>query len=164
MSGEGPEDATGIGTAVARAAQVLDGGGAASKVVVLLTDGDENVAQAGAQGEIAPLHAAQLCEQLGVRVYVIVAGTGRPEAGGAWRRPDTRAVGAIGDRTGGALFEATDAGALDAVYARIDALERTFFQEPRPVLSDRALPFLAAALALLLLGALLARTVLEVQP
>ena len=164
VSGEGPEDATGIGTAVARAAQVLEGSGAASKVVILLTDGDENVAQAGAQGEIAPAHAAQLCERLGVRVYAIAAGTGRPDPSGAWKRPDTRAVRGIAQRTGGAFLEATDAGALDDVYARIDGLERTFFEEPDQIFRDRYLPIVLAALAALLLAALLAATVLEVQP
>lgn len=164
VSGEGPEDATGIGTAVARGAEVLQRSGAASKILVLLTDGDENVAQAGVQGEIAPAHAAQLCEQLGVKVYAIVAGTGRPAPGGAWRRPDTRAVRGIAERTGGAFLEATDRGTLESVYARIDALERTFFEEPRHVFRDRYLPVLVAALVLLLLGALLASTVLEVQP
>lgn len=164
VRGEGPEDATGIGTAVARAAQVLDGSSAASKVVVLLTDGDENVAQAGAEGEIAPAHAAQLCERLGVRVYAIVAGTGRPDPGGTWSKPDPQAVREIATRTGGAFLEAEDAGALDRVYGQIDALERTFFEEPRTVVRDRYLPFLAAALALVFLGALLAASVLEVQP
>ena len=161
---EGPEDATGIGTAVARAAQVLESSGAASKVVILLTDGDENVAQEGVAGEIAPIHAAQLCKRLGVKVYAIVAGTGRPELGGGWKPPDTRSVRALAERTGGTCQEASDADALDAVYARIDQLERTFFAEPRTVFRDRYLPFLVAGLTAILLGVLLAFTVLAVQP
>ena len=69
---DGPADATGIGTAVARAAQVLGDDAESSRVVVLLTDGEENVATSDRQGEISPVHAGQLCEQLGIRGYTIV--------------------------------------------------------------------------------------------
>jgi Ca-activated chloride channel homolog len=66
--GDGPEDATGIGAAVAQATQVLEPSAAQSKVVVVLTDGEENVALAGAKGEIAPAHAAQWAKRSGVYV------------------------------------------------------------------------------------------------
>ena len=46
VEGDGPEDATGIGAAVARAAQVLQSGAAQAKVIILLTDGEENIATA----------------------------------------------------------------------------------------------------------------------
>ena len=146
---DGPEDATGIGTAVARAAQVLGTGTSQSKVVILLTDGEENVALPGAKGEIAPAHAAQLCERLGVRVYAIVAG------GGTNSQLDTGPVERMAKRTGGAFLEARDANAVTSVYARIDALEQSAFVEQRYATNDAFLPFLLAALSLLLLGRLL---------
>ncbi len=158
---DSPEDATGIGTAVARAAQVLGTGDAASKVVILLTDGEENVATEGAPDEIAPLHAAQLCEELGVRVYTIAAGAadvpGRPPL-------DTRPVQRLSERTGGAFFIARDAASVAAVYDAIDELERVALDAPRIVTEERYAPLLAGAVLLLLVGQLLAATALRVVP
>ena len=158
---EGPEDATGIGTAVARSAQLLKGSTAKSKVVILLSDGEENVALAQKPGEIAPQHAAQLCEALGVRVYAIAASG---DGAGGRARPDTAPIEAMAKRTGGRFFEARDAGAVDAVYAEIDALEKSSLAERRFSMEDRFQPLLAAAVALLLAGRLLSATILGVLP
>ena len=167
VRGDGPEDATAIGTAVARAADVLSGSDSKSKVVVLLTDGEENVAIAGAKGEIAPSEAAQLCERLGVKVYAIVVGAGATGRGAGAQAPapiDTGPVRRLAARTGGAFFEAKDAAAASEVYARIDALETSVFREPRYATEDAFLPFLALALALLLLGRILGAGPLAVLP
>lgn len=162
--GDGPEDATGIGTAVARAAQVLRGSAARSKVVILFTDGEENVATAQKPGEIAPVHAAQLCRETGVRVYAVSAGLGARNRAGEWVGIDTRQVRSLAERTGGRFFEARDAGAAAAVYAEIDALEKTPLPEPRWRVEDRFLGFLVAAVALWLAGRVLERTTLAVLP
>jgi len=164
VDSEGPEDATGIGAAVARAAQVLRAGGGRSRVVIVLTDGEENVAVTDAEGEIPPTHAAQLCAQLGVRVYAIAAGVGRRKPDGELARIDTRPVEDMALRTGGFLGRARDADAVGAVYERIDRLETAAFEEARFVLEDRYLLPLLLGLAFLLLGRLLAATVLEVRP
>jgi Ca-activated chloride channel family protein len=164
VAGDGPEDATGIGTAVARAAQVLRGGPAKSKVVILLTDGEENIATAGKPEEIAPLHAGQLCKELGVKVYAIAAGLGSRSPAGDWVEIDTTQVRRVAALAGGRFFEARDAGAVAGVYADIDALERVEFQEPRTIVEERFLPFLAAAVVLLLASRLLRSTVLAVMP
>lgn len=164
VEGDGPEDATGIGTAVARAAEVLRSGGSPSGVVILLTDGEENVALEGVQNEIPPTHAAQLAERLGVKVYAVVAGVGRRDAAGAWVRLDTRAVEAVARRTGGAFYAARDAGAVEAVYAEIDRLEKAPFEEPRYRSEDAFLPFVLAAALLLLASRLLQATWLDVLP
>lgn len=164
VAGDGPEDATGLGAAVAEAARVLPRDGPRSSVVVLLTDGEENVALTGAGGEVAPVHAAQLCERLGVRVYAIVAGVGRRDASGAFVKQDTRAVEDLAARTGGAFLEARDAGALARMYARIDELERAPAPGFRRVHEDRFLAFLLAGLILVLLGRLLGATALDVLP
>jgi hypothetical protein len=131
---------------------------------VLLTDGEENVAVTGAAGEIAPAHAAQLCQRLGVKVYAVGAGTGRPDPAGAWRRPDTRAVEDLARRTGGAYQPARDAGAMAAAYARIDALEKAPAATPHVVVVERFLPFLLAALVLMVVSRVLSATVLDVRP
>lgn len=164
VASDGPEDATGLGAAVARAAEVLQESRAPSRVVILLTDGEENVALQGAGQQIAPIHAAQLCERLGVRVYAIVAGIGRRDAAGSWVELDTRPVERLAARTGGTFHRARAAGAVGAVYDRIDRLERSPLAEPRHVLRDRYLAFLVAALVLLLLGRLLGATWLDVRP
>lgn len=164
---DGPEDATGIGTAVARAAQVLAGSQGRSRVVILLTDGEENVARPDAVNptdEIAPVHAAQLCERLGVRVYAIAAGIGRRDPQGRMVPLDTGEVRRLAERTDGAFFEARDADALSRVYATIDRLETVAHREPRFRFEDRFLPFLCAALSVLLIGRLLRSTWLEVLP
>jgi Ca-activated chloride channel family protein len=163
VAAEGPEDATGIGAAVGRAASILADGGTASRVVVLLTDGEENVALPGTPGGVTPAHAARLCEEIGVRVHGIVAGGGAP-AGPGRAAADTGPVRRLAERTGGRFFEARDAGALAAVYADIAALERTGFERERQGLAERFPPFLAAAVALLLAGRGLRASVLRVLP
>ncbi|MBC8328200.1 MAG: VWA domain-containing protein [Planctomycetes bacterium] len=161
---EGPEDATGIGTAVARAAQLLKDSQAESKVIILLTDGEENVATPQTPDEIGPRQAAALCRQLGVRVYAIAAGSGRRQADGQWLPLDTGPVQALAATTGGRFFEARDADAVQGVYAAIDRLEKTGFLEPRFRQQDVFAVFLAAALAALVAARLLRATLLEVLP
>jgi Ca-activated chloride channel family protein len=152
---DGPEDATGIGAAAARAAEVLRGDERRERVVILLTDGDENVAVEGARGEIAPSHAAQLCAALSARVYAVAVGA----SGGR-----TDALRNMAAKTGGEFHEARDAGAVAAVYRQIDALEKAGVEKPRYVIEDRFLPFLVAAVAAFLLGRLLEATALKVFP
>jgi Ca-activated chloride channel family protein len=153
VAGDGPEDATGIGAAAARAAGALRGGKARSRVAILLTDGEENVATSGTPGAIEPSHAAELCRELGVRVHAVTAGPA-----------ENRTLAGMAAATGGRSFAARDAGALEAVYAAIDALEKTPFEKDRFALEERFRPFLVAALALLLLGRLLGSLVLPVIP
>ena len=149
---EGPEDATGIGTAVTRAVQVLAATEDRSRVVILLTDGEENVATAADQSEIAPLHAAQLSQQAGVRAYIIAAGLGSTDLAGDWVPVDTSQVEELATRTGGRFFTARDAEAVGGVYAEIDRLETATLDEPRYEYRERFLPLLFAALFFLLVG------------
>lgn len=171
---DGPEDATAIGAAAALAAEALAAGAsaagasaagapapprAAARVVVLLTDGEENVALEGHAGEVAPAHAAQLAQRLGVRLHVIATGTpaaGRPA-------PDLAPVRAMALRSGGRLLQASDARALGEAYEAIDRLERSAVPEPEVTLEDRPTAFLALALLLLLAARLLAAGPLGVR-
>ena len=77
---------------------MLEASGSRSRVVILLTDGAENVALQGKAREIPPTHAAQLCEQLGVRLYAIVAGVGRRDAKGALVQLETKPIEAVAGR------------------------------------------------------------------
>jgi len=164
VENEGPEDATGIGTAVARSVKMLVREEAKSRVIILLTDGEENVATAETPKEIAPLHAGQLSRRTGVRVYAIAAGLGRRDSGGQWAAIDTRQVRRLAEATGGRFFTARDAGAVAAVYGEIDALEKVEFAETRYRREERFVPFLAAAVLLLLLSRFLSTGVLAVRP
>ncbi len=151
---DSPEDATGIGAAVARAAAVLARSEARGKVIVLLTDGEENVATAATPEEIAPLHAAQLCARLGVRVHGVVLGQGNQKPDGRFVPLDTTAVQQLAAETGGRFFAARDAAALQQVYASIDALEKVAFAEPRVLVRE----WFPAPLGLSVLLLALART------
>ncbi len=161
---DGPEDATGIGTAVAAAATVLQRSTAKGKVIVLLTDGEENVAVVTSPQELAPLHAAQLCAQLGIRVHTVVVGLGNQKTDGRFVPLDTTAVRQLAATTGGRFFVARDAEALRAVYADIDALEAVAVAEPRVLVREWFA--LAVGLSLFVAGVAhwLSRTWLGVVP
>lgn len=159
---DGPEDATGIGAALAVAADVMQRSTSKSKVVVLLTDGEENLATTASPQEIAPLHAAQWCRQLGVRVHTVVVGKGSPQPDGSFLPLDLEVVQQVAATTGGRCYTAPDAAALAAVQAAIEALEKVPFAEPRVLVREWfALP-LWLGLALGWLGRWLTRRRLEV--
>lgn len=117
-------DATGIGIALAKAVAVLRESEAKSRVVVLLTDGKENVER------IMPMDAARLAAEAGIRVYTVFAGPkfevhtslfgGRTEI-----EVDTSELEAIAKMTDARFYQAESRADLENVYAEIEALERT---------------------------------------
>jgi Ca-activated chloride channel family protein len=125
------EDGTAIGRGLGKAVALLDKSDAKSKVVVLLTDGENNVA------DIPPLEAARLAAELGVRVYTVLAGRyvyqedifGRVFA--TERAIPSEELEEIARLTGGRFFRARDRESLERVYAEIESLERTPRQERR---------------------------------
>ena len=152
VASESDEDATGLGLAVAHAARTLSQGGVEGRprIAIVFTDGDENVALVGKRGEVAPAHAAQLCERLGVRVYPIVVGSKAP------------AMQRLAARTGGTFLPVRDPAAVDAVFATIDRLETGAVAAPRRRWRDRSRPFLLGALWGALLAWILRSTALRV--
>ena len=125
------EDGTAVGMGLATAVKRLQASEAASKVVILLTDGRSN------RGEIGPVTAAQMAKALDVRVYTIGAGSQ-----GTARVPVQSSLGGtryatmevdideptlreVAEVTGGRYFRATDNESLESIYAEIDELERT---------------------------------------
>lgn len=150
VDAEGPEDATAIGAAVGMAANLLQKTNATGKVIVLLTDGEENVAAFGAPDQIAPLHAGQWCRDHGIKVHTIAIGRGEQAADGSWRPLDTTAIQQLAKISGGRFFAAPDARTLRAVYDEIDRLEAVQFAEPGVRVTEWfAVPIL---LGLVLLG------------
>lgn len=154
----GPEDATGIGAAVARCVQSLATSPEPSRVVVLVTDGEENVATAAAPGEIGPLQAAQLAQAYGVRVHTLFVGRADDDGQGPGQ------VEELARRTEGSCFFVADEQGLERVWAEIGRLEPSPAQERVAVREDRHAGWIAASLALWLLAAILRRTALEVLP
>ena len=126
------EDGTAIGTAIATASNRLRGAQGASKVMVLMTDGENN------RGRVDPRTAADAAAQFGIRIYTIGVGTegearlpiGR-SADGRIRyetmpvRIDEELLRDVARSTGGRYFRATDAEALTRIFQQIDQLEKT---------------------------------------
>jgi Ca-activated chloride channel homolog len=142
------EDGTAIGRGLAKAVKALEDSDARSKVVVLLTDGENNV------HDIAPLEAADLAKEKGIRVYTVLAGRyafqedvfGRVYA--TERELDSTELEQIAQATGGRFFRARDREALEKVYSEIEGLERTERREERFTETfDLYFPILLAALA-----------------
>lgn len=159
------DDGTAIGTAIATAANRLRRVEGKSKVMVLMTDGENN------RGRIDPRTAAEAAQQVGIRIYTIGIGT-EGEArtpigtgvGGRLRyqtlpvRIDEELLQDIAGTTGGRYFRATDAQALSRIFQQIDQLEKTPVQITRYTQHNEAyrLPLLVGlgALALeLMIGA-----------
>jgi Ca-activated chloride channel family protein len=115
---------TAIGDAIALAVKRLVQQPEDNRVLVLLTDGSNTA------GQLAPVDAARLAAQAGVRVYAVAIGGGpvgvRSPFGMLLQRGtdiDPKTLQAIAAATGGRYFEATDAAQLEAVYATLDRLE-----------------------------------------
>ncbi len=131
--GNQEEDGTAIGDGLALAVERLKdlkrttGSGdqivIASRIVILLTDGENNA------GMITPAQAGELAATYGIKVYTILAGTGQRGPFGGRFPVDDADLRKIAEVTGGAFFHARDRGALERVYAEIDRLERTKTEE-----------------------------------
>ena len=115
---------TAIGQAVAVSARQLAALEAPGKVVILLTDGSNNVVP------LDPLKAASAAQALGVRIYTIGVGSeGGASRGffsmGRTEEVDMETLQAIAEATGGQSFRATDTRALLQIYDTIDEMETT---------------------------------------
>lgn len=164
------EDGTAIGMALATALNRLRESEAKSKVVILLTDGQNN------RGEIDPLTAAQAAQALGIRVYTVGVGT-RGEApypvetvfGKRYQNVpvniDEEMLEEIARLSGGKYFRATNNRALKEIYSEIDRLERTrvSVEEYRRV-AELFWPWLLAAILFLVLDALFGATIVRKVP
>ena len=162
------EDGTAIGSALATAVARLKTSKAASKVVILLTDGQNN------RGEVDPLTASEVAQALGVRVYSV--GVGAEGASttvetpfGPRRQPageiDEATLQTVAERTGGRYFRATSRTALEGIYDEIGRLETSAVDDRTYTdVAERYAVFLLPALVLLLLERLLAATWLKRFP
>jgi Ca-activated chloride channel family protein len=125
------EDGTAIGTAIATAANRLRRAPGKSRVMILMTDGENN------RGEIDPLTAARAAAAFDIKIYTVGVGSDGVAPIPVARGPfgvqyaslpvsiDEDLLREIADVSGGQYFRATNATALDSIYQRIDRLERT---------------------------------------
>lgn len=120
-------DGTAIGDAIGLAVKKLKDQPEGSRVLVLVTDGDNT-------SGMAPNEAAQLAKKYGVRIYTIGVGSrGKvpfPDAEGhlAYRDDliiDDQRLTEIAYTTNGVYFRATDTKGLERIYREIDTLEKT---------------------------------------
>ncbi len=163
------EDGTAIGSGLATAVNRLRRAPDKSKVILLLTDGENN------KGLIDPRTAAATAAAFGIKVYTIGVGTigeapiptGRGLGGFRYEllpvRIDEPLLQEIAQKTGGRYFRAKDSEALSRIFRQIDVLEKTPIQVTRYTRYDettRPLILLglgALALELLLAGTLVVR-------
>jgi Ca-activated chloride channel family protein len=155
-------DGTAIGTGIAVASVHLRGSRAEEKVIILITDGDNNA------GEIEPDRAAEVAATLGIRIYTIGIGSEGettiqfvdPDSGKEVRgvyegKLNEDLLKRIATATGGRYFHSGTLGILNSIFQEIDSLESrvqevAVFIERRP----RHRIFILVGLSFVLLGVL----------
>ena len=165
------EDGTAIGDGLATAINRLKESQAVSRVIILLTDGENNA------GSIDPLSAADIAKTFGIRIYTIGVGTigtapipvDHPLFGRRYQQMEVRidepSLRDIAKITGGEYFRATGNKKLEEIYEAIDQLEKskidvTEFHKKY----EEFLPFALLALGALLLEFLLRVTIFRRIP
>lgn len=166
------ESGTAIGDALGLSVERLRESESASKVIILLTDGVNNT------GYEDPIEAARMAAQFGIKVYTIGIGTNgfapvrltNPFTGRSMMRQmpvelDEKMLTQIADMTGGVYFRATNREGLEAIYEKIDALEKTKISEERTTHYDEKYFWsLAIGLILALCGLILRMTYYRRMP
>ncbi len=164
-------DGTAIGMGLATSVNRLRSSDAKSKIVLLVTDGENNA------GNIDPVTAAELAKSFHVKVYTICIGRGGlvpfpvndPLFGKRYVQAnvaiDEFTLKRIADITGGLFFRARDPQSLAQIYEKINSLERTEikvkeYRSYAPLFHW----FVVPAIILLILEAVLSRTLLLTVP
>ncbi len=160
------EDGTAIGSAISAAVNRLRDIQAKSRIVVLMTDGQNNA------GKVPPATAAEAAQALGIRLYTIGVGTR-----GIARVPyvnvfgqkgyidqkvdiDEEMLTKVAEMTGGKYFRAENTAGLRKIYDEIDQLEKTEVEINKYQRFRELYPFVAlAGLVILLLEVILSNTV-----
>jgi len=166
------EDGTAIGNGLATAINRLRESDAKSKVVILLTDGVNN------RGEIAPLTAAAIAHDYGIKVYTIGVGTmGEApypvfdQRGNFVQTVDMKVeideeiLRKIARQTGGEYFRATDKQTLQSIYDQINRMEKSRVEVSEfTIFHEEYLVWVLAALTALLLEFIVSRLILKRIP
>ncbi len=164
------EDGTAIGLGLANSVSRLKDSQAKSRVIILLTDGSNNM------GEIAPVTASEIAKTFGIRVYTIGVGT-HGEAPYPFSTPlgiryqnipveiDEPTLRQIAATTGGQYFRATNNSSLKSIYEEIDQMEKTKISvQQYSKKNEEYKPLALLIFVLLLLELLLRNTLLKNIP
>jgi len=141
---------TAIGNGIGVALNRLRKSDAKSKVIIVLTDGENNA------GNISPEQAARYAQQLGVKIYTVLAGNDDGEAAaaapGQQRQPvNPKLLEQIASMTGGTPYLATDTAALAQRFQKIlEDLQKSRIVDRGTLFTELYRRFLLAAFALLL--------------
>lgn len=162
------EDGTAIGDGLASAVSRLKDSEAISKVVILLTDGDNNA------GSIDPSTAAEMAKLFGIRVYTIGAGTRgmapypvqTPFGGIKYQQVEVNIneplLQSIANETGGKYFRAESKEKLQQIYDEIDKMERSKIEiNEYKRLYEEFYPFAIWGIILLILSFILKNTIFK---
>lgn len=164
------EDGTAIGNGLATAVARLKDSEAVSRVVILLTDGENN------RGEVAPVTAAEIAKTFGIRVYTIGVGTigtapypVQTQFGIQLRdmpvKIDEETLQKISSLTDGKYFRATSNTKLEEIYKEIDALEKSKIEVREfSRKSEEFMPFALLGTLFLILSLFLRITVFRTIP
>ncbi|MEA2031857.1 MAG: VWA domain-containing protein [candidate division Zixibacteria bacterium] len=165
------EDGTAIGMALANSVNRLRDSKSKSKVIILLTDGDNNA------GEIDPITAANLAAAFDIKVYTIGAGkSGQalypyqdPIFGKRYvyqpTKIDEETLKKIAKRTDGKYFRARSGDELESIYEQIDKMEKTEIEVAAHIQYKELFHyFVYSGLILLVLEMLLANTYFRKLP
>lgn len=164
------QDGTAIGMGLANAISRLKDSKAKSKVVILLTDGSNNM------GDLSPMTAAEIARSFGIRIYTIGVGTDKlapypKEVAGQIQyvylpvEIDTKVLDDIARETQGSFYRATNTRELQYIYKEIDKLEKTKLSLKKYSKKYEAYqPFAIVAIISLLLEILLRITVFRKIP
>lgn len=165
------QDGTAIGDGLATSINRIKDGKAKSKSIILLTDGSNNT------GVVAPMTAAEIAKDLGIKVYTIGVGTnGMADYpvidyfGRLTYQPmqvviDENTLTQIADLTGGKYFRATNNKVLSNIFDEIDQLEKTSFDVKQfSHTEDNYMPWALLALALLVVRLILRHTIFRRIP
>ena len=160
------EDGTAIGSAISAAVNRLRDIEAKSKIVVLMTDGQNNA------GKVPPITAAEAAQSLGIRIYTIGVGTR-----GIARMPyqnvfgqkgyidqqvdiDEEMLTKVAEMTGGKYYRADNTSTFRRIYDEIDKLEKTEVEIDKYQRYRELFPyFVVSGLVILLLEIILGNTV-----
>ncbi len=163
------QDGTAIGIGLATAINRLKDSKTKSKIIILLTDGVNNV------GSLDPISAAEIAKSYGIKVYTVGVGTNgmanfpvaKDANGNIVFQPqkveiDEKLMQEIATITNGKYFRATDNKKLEAIYDEIDRLEKSKITENRFMMFDEQFrPWLLIGLFLLALEMILSRTLFK---
>lgn len=163
-------DGTAIGSALATAVNRLSKVESKSKIIILLTDGVNNM------GEIDPLAACNLAKDNNIKIYTVGIGSiddyyeiedffGKRKVQSKENNLDENLLKEIAQKTDGEYFSARTSKGLYQAFSSIDKLEKTTVEHTKSVnYNEQYMKFLFPAFWILLLGFILKITILKRLP